>query len=136
MHITNHYELSTPVHHDFSEPNLTDQSMKDACDINIMMKNFIQSGNFPEPTIIPNYIDCTSIPSLENAYNRVRTASEAFANLPAEVRKLMDNDPSKMESVLANPDYAGIFLKHGLLIAKEQTPDLKPSGDPVPPAGP
>lgn len=106
-----------PYSVDFSEPQLTDQSYANACDINVIMAQYAKTGLLPQnSTIHPRYIDTTQVPTLEQAFSAVNSALEAFNNLPPTIRKLMDNDPSQLENFIADPNNADLLLKHGILI--------------------
>nr|QJB20474.1 MAG: internal scaffolding protein [Microvirus sp.] len=122
--ITNHHELRRRVTVDCSSPILTDQSYKNACDINVIMEQYAKTGLLAHQTSKePQYLDNTLVPSLEVAFDIVSAASEAFFSLPPDVRKLMDNDPSQMENFVSNDENAEILKKHGLIISKAEPPE-------------
>ena len=130
MKITNHHELRRDVSIDCSSPILTDQSYAKACDINVIMANYAKTGllpNFPEKQ--PIFIDNTTIPNLMEAFNISNKAIEMFFDLPADVRKLMDNDPANLELFISNPENADILAKNGLIVKKlAQVPDQTITG--------
>lgn len=68
----------------------------------------------------PRYIDNTEIPSLEAAFNIVKEASEAFYDLPPDIRRLMDNDPQNLEEFVQNPKNARILEENGLIVKKSE----------------
>lgn len=106
--------------------SLTDQSLKKMCDINSIMNQYQKTGMLP--SFRPKqerYIDCSSIPTLEASYEAVKHASEAFYALPATLRRLMDNDPSKLESFVSDPENQEILLKYGLLEKTEEITQQK-----------
>lgn len=114
--------LPRPYSVDFSEPQLTDQSYANACDINVIMAQYAKTGLLPQnSTIPPRYIDTTQVPTLEQAFSAVNSALEAFNDLPPTIRKLMDNDPSQLENFIADPNNADLLLKHGILIQTKPT---------------
>lgn len=118
---------------DCSSPLITDQSSKKMCDINNIMKTYEKTGMLPNlKQKIPRYIDNTLIPSLEEAFRITESAFSDFQKLPAIVRKLMDNDPSKMENFIADPANKEILLKHGILIERKAQEIPKPSDTPTP----
>jgi phage internal scaffolding protein len=120
MKITNHHELRRDVSIDCSYPILTDQSNKNACDINVIMANYAKTGMLSHVSNqTPKYIDCTTIPNLEQAYKTVYAAEEAFYDLPPDIRRLMDNDPSQLENFISNPENAYILEKNGLITLKK-----------------
>jgi len=122
---------------DCSHPRLVDDSLAAACDINNIMDKFKKSGMLPHfPERIPRFTDNTNIPSLEEAQEIYNRAKNAFMQLPAQIRKLMDNDPTQMDDFLANEDNAAIMKKYGLLIDKKAdaiVPSIAPQPAVAPP---
>lgn len=105
---------------DCSKPRITDQSFKNVCDINQVMERFRKTGqlpNFPQKT--PFYGSNIDAPSLTDAFNIVTTAHEMFYQLPAAIRKDMDNDPTRLEAYLADSSNFEKLAKHGILKAPE-----------------
>lgn len=99
-----------------SEPKLTRQSDKKMSDINNILKKYSKDGVLPSTREhLARYIDNTQIPSLEDAHQVISEAKTLFMQLPAHVRKLMDNDPSKMEEVCKDPKYQELLVKEGIL---------------------
>ena len=101
-----------------SAKKLTDQSFKKACDINNIVKQFQKTGVLPPVTKTPQYGDFSEVPTLETTFEVVNEARKTFMELPATIRKLIDNDPSKLETFIANADNKEICLKYGLLQEK------------------
>lgn len=109
------------VQHKVLGPSLTDQSDKNMVDINNIMSNYSKTGLLPQfKEKVAQYIDATQIPSYMEAQAQISKANQLFSQLPAEVRKLMMNDPSKLEEVIQNPEYTDILIKHGVLEKKEE----------------
>lgn len=99
----------------------TDQSDKNMCDINSIMKNYVKSGilpNFKEK--VAQYIDTTQIPSYIDAHKQITRANKLFEDLPSEIRKLMDNNPANLEKVIQNPLYKEKLLEYGILEEKSE----------------
>lgn len=103
-----------------SDKQITDQSWKKSCDINNIVKQFTKTGTLPNSTKIPQYGDFSELPTLEAAFEVAHSAQEAFYSLPAMVRKLIDNDPSKLELFIADEANREICEKHGLIEKKDQ----------------
>lgn len=95
----------------------TDQSYKKAVDINNIVGKFMKTGILPQ-TSVGKYGDFSQVPTLEEAYEAVQAAQDQFYGLPAEIRKEMDNDPSKMEIWLSDEKNYDSALKYGLIEAK------------------
>lgn len=128
MKITNHHELRKRTSIDASQPILTEQEHKNSCDINYIVAQFHKTGIFPPNTKIASYADNTNTPTLEDAFRTVSEARESFLDLPANIRRLMDNDPSKMEEFLRDDANTDILIKYGIIepiIPKEPEFTLK-----------
>lgn len=82
----------------------TIQSHRDAADINILVKRFGVTGNFPKPNIEPIYGDFTHADDLHSALQRVHRAQEAFMTLPAKTRGRFNNDPVELLDFLDRPE--------------------------------
>ena len=81
------------------------------------MAKFSKTGILPQ-TSMGVYGDFSSVPTLEEAHEAVNKAAEQFYALPAEVRKEMDNDPSKMEIWLSDEANKDKALSFGLIEPK------------------
>lgn len=116
MKITNHTELRKRVSLDCSKPVLTDQSDLNSSNINTIMQNYAKTGLLPvQQDRIAQYVDNTEIPSLEEAYEQIAHAHSLFMELPAKIRKMMDNDPAQLSEFLQDPDNKEILIKHKIL---------------------
>lgn len=110
-----------PVHLNCSEPLLTDQSYKRSTDINSIMAQYAKTGMLPNfRKNPPMYIDETQIPDAITSFNIVNRAQELFQELPAIVRKAMDNNPALMENFIANEENHDFLLKHGVLTKRQE----------------
>jgi phage internal scaffolding protein len=110
-------------------PSKTDQSYKKQCDINNIISHYQKTGLFPNfKTPEPRFIDNTEVLPLEEAFEVVNRAYDLFYELPSDIRKLMDNDPSKLEGFLNDPENKDLLIKKGLLSQPEAEPskELKP----------
>lgn len=80
---------------------VTQQHMKDDCDINIIIKRHAETGNIshlnPQS---PLYMDCSNISDLQGAISLVAEAEDNFATLPSGVRKACGNDPVEFINML------------------------------------
>lgn len=101
---------------------MTDQSYKKSCDINNIVKQFAKTGILPNSTKIPQFGDFSNIPTMEEAFNMAQLAQEAFYGLPADLRKELDNDPSRLESYIADANNYESCVKHGLIEKKQEAP--------------
>lgn len=116
-------------------PALTDQSFKDDCDINSIMKRLRKTGHISHMRHSPGtYADLTSITDLHTSIIQVQKAQEAFDTLPAQVRKRFHNDPSQLVDFLhdsANDEEAiqlGLKYRPESTDPKQGAPLAKPAG--------
>lgn len=126
---TNHHELRRRVSLDMSHPKITDQSSKATADINNIMLQYSKTGLLPvTKEKVAQYIDNTNVMPLEDAHALITTARNLFMELPAQIRKLMDNDPTKLESFIQDKENFDILVKHGVLDKKVEK--VSPSDPP------
>lgn len=106
---------------DCSSPKITDPSYQKMCDINNIIAQYQKTGMFPNyPQKVARYINCEDVPSLETAHEAVNLARQAFYELPATLRKLMDNNPANLPSFLSDPENRDLCIKHGLINPPEK----------------
>lgn len=128
--ITNHSELRKRHSINVSSPKKTDQSDKNMTDINNIMLQYMKTGVLPSTqTKVARYIDNTEIMPLEQAHEQIQHAKELFYELPATIRKLMDNDPAKLHSFTTNPENYDLLVKYKMVLPKKV--ESKPSIDPT-----
>lgn len=114
------------VQHECVGASKTDQSDKNYLDINNIMKKYAQTGLLPQfAEKVPQYIDQSLVPSYMEAHEQIKAAQEMFMQLPAEVRKLMDNKPENMVSVLSDSKNKEFLIKHGVMKKAEQVTSLE-----------
>lgn len=116
------------------------QSHKDECDINNIMRQWTKTGVITHGSSKqPVYGDVFDIPDYQSHLNQILAADEAFQALPAEVRKVFDNDPAKFVEGIDKPEHQEILTKLGILKKPEETddePDNDPPGEPLPQTAP
>lgn len=102
------------------------QEFKNECDINVLMKRYQVTGVMPSTGRPPQYADVSSLPDLMTALNTVNAANEAFAALPALVRKRFSNDPAEFVQFAQDPSNSDELVKLGLATAKPVVPASTP----------
>lgn len=70
----------------------TEQAHKDACDINLIIKRFINTGQIP-PGKPGHFMDVSKIGDFQSSMDIVVAAQRVFEALPADVREKYSNDP-------------------------------------------
>lgn len=94
----------------------TDQSMKDVCDINSIMKRYQKTGHLPHfPEKTPQFGDFSNVPTLMEAFDTTQKAKDMFYSLPSELRKEMDNNPSRLEAYISDPKHFTKLCDLGIL---------------------
>ncbi len=105
-----------PVLINCSEPKITDQSYKKQCDINRIVALYKKTGMLPSfQQKHGQYLDTSETPTLMEAFERTQHALEAFQDLPAIVRKAIDNDPLKLAEFVSDSKNKEFLQKHGVL---------------------
>lgn len=113
--VRSNYDYSVRVQEINSEPSLTVQDEKDACDINRILERFQKTGvlehikNNP-----PRYGDFSDVPNYQESLNKVIQAKEMFMELPATIREKFLNDPLKFLEFANNPKNADAMVDLGL----------------------
>lgn len=103
---------------DDSEQCLVEQSHKDSCDINFIMKKYEQTGQLHHVMeAMPNFGDFDPI-TYQEAKNATIAAEDAFMSLPAKLRQRFDNDPGKFLEFTDDPANAEELINLGLATAK------------------
>jgi phage internal scaffolding protein len=78
----------------FVRPTRTQQSFRDECDINSILRKFNVTGQLPVGSVQPQYGDFSGITDYQSALNAVMAAQDSFLELPAKIRARFDNDPA------------------------------------------
>lgn len=110
------------VNPETGEPEVTrtKQASKNECDINIIVKKYLDKGQLPVLNPLPpTYGDFSDVPDFMTAFDMVKKAEDAFYALPAAARKKMDNDPAKLLDYLGNPDNFAEAEKLGLIVPRK-----------------
>jgi hypothetical protein len=111
----------------FDDVSRTDQSYKKRADVNNIVASYRKTGILPNSGLYQGaFIDVSDAPTLEDAFEAVKRASLRFQELPADVRKLMDNDPSKLEIWLSDANNKDLAAKHGLIELPKQADNSSP----------
>lgn len=102
----------------------TDQSYKKSCDINLIMNQYQKTGLLPHiKDRVGQYMDVSNAPDLIEAHEIVQEAKELFDDLPVEVRRLMDYDPSKLVNFVSDEKNYDLLVEHGIMQQKAVADD-------------
>lgn len=105
------------------DPTLAQQSFKDECDINTIMRRFGQGAELPENFRSPQYGDFDQVADYQTALNAVRQADEAFMAMPADLRARFHNQPQELLDFLADGTNKAEAIKLGLIPRPEPAPE-------------
>lgn len=97
------------------EEGRTHQSFREEVDINTIVERFGLTGELPENVRLPVSGDFTGITDFQTALNAVRSAEEAFMELPAQLRARFANDPQKLLEFVEDGSNLAEARKLGLL---------------------
>lgn len=86
-----------------TEDSLTQQSDAKECNINVIVKQFIKTGQIPQVQLQPLYGDFSEAGDYKTALDMVRAADEAWLLVPADVRKHFDQDPQAFIAYASDP---------------------------------
>jgi len=116
----------------FTRPSRTQQSFRDECDINNILRKFNITGQLPAGSVQPQYGDFSGITDYQSALNAVMAAQDSFLALPAKVRSRFDNDPALFVDWVSDEANKDEMKALGLLREETvQAVDKSPS-EPVP----
>lgn len=111
-------------------PEVTKQSFKDECDINVIMRQYTQTGVLPAPVREAWYGDFSNVGDFQDCQNRVGAAVAAFEALPAEVRAHFENDPAEIVAAFEDPSRVDELVKLGIMPAPASEPvEVMKSGE-------
>lgn len=114
------------------EEDMTQQSDKDDCDINVIMQRYATTGQLPQVQAKWLSGDFSDITDFRDAQDRIIGAREAFNELPALVREKFNNDPGEFIEFASNPENIDQMREMGLATPKEN-PQTSNTPAPTPP---
>ncbi|AXH77999.1 MAG: internal scaffolding protein [Microviridae sp.] len=103
------------------DPSLAQQHQKDETDINLIVRNYVRTGELPVHHLPPLTDDFAEITDMQTAMNRVVEAREAFMEQPANVRARFHNNPVEFVEFCSDPDNHAEMRKLGLLSPEAET---------------
>lgn len=112
------------------DASMAQQSSKEECDINTIVRRFGLTGTLPEGLRAPQYGDFTSVYDFQTALNAVRSASETFMAMPAEVRSRFGNDAQVFLQFVGDAENRDEARRLGLLVpevAAEPPAEVSPA---------
>lgn len=123
----------------FSEPSRTKQSPMESCDINAIVRRWQTTGVMDHlAKSEPRFGDFTQVEDYLSSLNRVTAAQRQFDALPAGLREVCGNDPSRFVAYMMKPENAAELRTLGLeklmdeLHGPLEAPPVEPPAKPAP----
>jgi len=105
-----------------NKKTMTQQQFKDQCDINNIIKTYKHTGELPLSQKVGKFLDVSNVQDYQTSLNTIIEASQAFENLPSNIRSRFANDPQKLISFMEDATNQEEAIKLGLINNKnEQT---------------
>lgn len=111
------------------EEGMTRQSMKDECDINIIMRKYQKTGAVAHVREFGAFYGDVEPVTFHEAMETIRQANEMFAALPSSVRKRFSNDPSEFLDFVSKPQENEAELRKLGLWKRTPEPEPAPAGE-------
>lgn len=96
------YDLPPSVGTACLEKSLTRQSEAEACDVNVIVRRFVKSGELPylDSGV---FADVSELGDYRTVVERVREGTAYFDQLPVEVKDRFGNDPAAFMDFASDP---------------------------------
>ncbi|AXL15389.1 internal scaffolding protein [Microviridae sp.] len=93
----------------------TEQQHKDACNINVIMKKYSNTGMLPQITQRQaQFINALDSHDFMEAQFILAEARSMFEDVPSDIRLQFDNDPNKYMLFMSNPENREAIEKMGV----------------------
>lgn len=110
------YKPRERVVKDCTRGGRTKASFRDECDINVLMRRYLQQGGQLPPAVrVGTYGDFSGPTELMDAYELVKRAELQFASLPSGVRERFKNQPAAFLAFVQDKSNQAEAKKLGLL---------------------
>jgi len=119
-----HPRIFTPV----GTATKAQQQFKAECDINNIMAKYMKTG-LAAQKLGARYADLPSGVDYQEALNMLIEAETSFNSLPAQIRKIFDNDPGRFLAFATDPANENELVELGLANPR---PPAEQSGGPAP----
>jgi hypothetical protein len=100
------------------------------CDINNIVR-------MPLPPPSPLcFMDISNPPDLSSYFSCVQNVTDMFETIPSDIRRLMNNDPSQLQSFILDPSNTDLLVSRGVLRRPNvDRTTVSSETSPEPPAG-
>lgn len=102
---------------DCRTPSRTQQQFKEECDVNNILRNYVNTGVLNHVSeVVPQFGDFSEVPAdYGEALALIQKSNDEFMKLPSEVRERFDNKPLNLINFLQNEDNREEAEKLGLV---------------------
>jgi len=118
------------------DDGLTKQSMKDECDINLIMAKFVKTGAVEHAIKFSGEYGFATSVDFKDAMDIVARGESMFEELPAAIRNRFENDTGRFLDFVQDPANADEMLELGLREPPTPEEALPAPAEEVPPVGP
>jgi phage internal scaffolding protein len=94
---------------------LTEQSHKQECDINYILKDYARTGFIKHANQNAGQYDDVSAVDFQTAMDTVANVKTMFENLPSQVRAEFQNEPTRFLDYVQNPANTQALAERGIL---------------------
>lgn len=113
----------------------TKQSMKDECDVNLIVANYDRTGMLTHINESAGlYMDVSEVGDYRTALDNVLAVESVFMKLPSATRAALNNDPALYLDLVSDPEANRATLVDLGLLA--ETPPVAPKTPPTPAKAP
>jgi phage internal scaffolding protein len=112
------------------EESMTVQSDAEDADINIIMKKYNTTGVLTGLNLEALTGDFSDVGDFREAQDKIKTAREEFAKVPAQLRRRFDNDPQQFIDFVLDDANREETIKLGLRNPPPPPPTVSESAEP------
>lgn len=98
---------------------LTEQSHKDACDMNYILKDYARTGFIKHARQHEGKYDDVTSYDFQQAMDTVANVKSMFEGLPSEVRAEFAHNPSQFLDYVQNPENTKVLADRGILVGND-----------------
>ena len=98
---------------------LTEQSHKDSCDINLILRDYARTGFMRHALNNQGRYDDVTAVDYQEAMITVANVKSLFEGLPSEVRKEFNGDPANFLNYVQDPRNAAVLEQRGILAGND-----------------
>jgi phage internal scaffolding protein len=126
MEFVSAYGPKLKVELDCGSESMTQQSFKQECDINYILRKARKTGLIEHVnTYQGDYSDVSNVPTYQEAMQVLHDADHAFSTLPSDIRKRFSNNPQEFLDFVHDPVNLDEMKDMGLM--KPSPPVVEPA---------